>query len=181
MVVQITFHRMRPRKAGLLRKSLRGITLLSFLTSFLILFGVATFYGSGTLPGKNPADHALQQRIALQRSALASGNADAIVKASKSVVALALEQMAQWRLKQGAYLQAIVLCRRSLLIEDNVETKAVLTNAESEAAKRNVDVPEDVSAIDPAASPSDAVLHQAKLTAAAMERGGSRKSVCDAF
>jgi len=175
LVVQITFHRMRLRKAGLLRKSLSGITLLSFLSSFLIVFGVATFYGAGTLPAKVPAkvpaSQALQRRIALQRSALASGNAEAIVKASRGVVALALEQMAQWRLKQGAYLQAIVLCHRSLLIEDSAETKAVLAKAESEVAKRNLDVPKDLSAIDPAASPSDAVLRQAKLTVAEMERG----------
>jgi tetratricopeptide (TPR) repeat protein len=79
--------------------------------------------------------------------------------------------MAEWRLREGAYLEAIALCSRSLLSESSDPTRAVLASAEAGAARQHISVPQDVSSIDPTASPVDSALKSAKLAPAEVREG----------
>lgn len=122
-----------------------------------------------------PPSAELKRRLAVQQSAVRSGSADAIIGGSRTVVALALRQMAQWRLRYGAVPQAIVLCRQSLLIEDSAGTKAVLTTAETAAVKQQLALPQNLNSVDPTVLPSTPELTKAKLTASEIQQGRAQE------
>jgi tetratricopeptide (TPR) repeat protein len=99
-----------------------------------------------------------------------SANPQAIAEASQKLVALALRQMAAWRMQQTAYPQAVELYRNSLLLEDTPETRADLATVE-DRAKGRPPAPADSDSVDPAASPPMSVLKSAKLTPAQLQHG----------
>ncbi|HEX6881526.1 MAG TPA: tetratricopeptide repeat protein [Terriglobales bacterium] len=71
----------------------------------------------------------LQLRLKDQRAAVVSGNSEAVVNATRRVVALGLLQMATLRMRVGAYAQGYELLRRSLALEDIPATRAQLISA----------------------------------------------------
>ncbi len=76
-----------------------------------------------------PAPSELQLRIKAERAAVVSGDAEAVVDATRKIVALGLLQMANLRMRVGAYAQSYELLRRSLALEDVPATRAQLVSA----------------------------------------------------
>jgi tetratricopeptide (TPR) repeat protein len=111
----------------------------------------------------------------LERSSVQSGNVTAIITASQKTVAMALRQVAEWRLQEAAYPQAIVLCRDSLLLEDVLQAHAILDSAERQAKQQGIGIPEDLNGIDPAAPPDASLVARAKLTTVQVRDGKLRE------
>ena len=77
----------------------------------------------------------LQRRLLVQRSAIESGNPEAVQTSSQALVALALRGMAQIRSLEGAWLPAVELYRKSLDLEDDPATRLELANASISAER----------------------------------------------
>jgi tetratricopeptide (TPR) repeat protein len=81
----------------------------------------------------NSAEAELDKRLAAAQEARTAGNAAAIATANERLIALALRELAQLRLIQSAYPQAIELYRRSLDFEDNPDARVDLAIASLQA------------------------------------------------
>jgi len=81
----------------------------------------------------SPAEAELDKRLAAAQEARNGGDAAAIAVANERLIALALRELAQLRLIQSAYPQAIELYRRSLDFEDLPDTRVDLAIAELQA------------------------------------------------
>jgi len=80
-----------------------------------------------------PAEDQLNQGIAAAQNARSSGDASAIALANQRLIALALRELAQLRLIQSAYPQAVELYRRSLDFEEVPDTRIDLGIAQLQA------------------------------------------------
>lgn len=109
-----------PRKCGL--PALRFNTLLLGC----VLAVTTMVFGQSVAPRhaetRPEAETELLHRIAAAQSARKSGNAAAVEVANQRLAALALREMAQLRLVEWAYPQAIELYQRSLDFEDQADT-----------------------------------------------------------
>jgi tetratricopeptide (TPR) repeat protein len=83
--------------------------------------------GASAVP---PAEVELRHRIAAAQAAQAAKDPTAVAQANKRLIALGLRELAQLRLLQSAYAQAIELYRRSLEFEDVAPTRVDLAIAE---------------------------------------------------
>ena len=81
----------------------------------------------------NPAEAELDKRLAAAQEARTAGDAAAIALANERLIGLALRELAQLRLIQSAYPQAIELYRRSLDFEDIPDTRVDLAIASFQA------------------------------------------------
>ena len=81
-------------------------------------------------PRKPQAEAELEKRLVAAQGARNGGDASAIAAANQRLIALALRELAQLRLIQSAYPQAIELYRRSLMFEDIPDTRVDLAIAE---------------------------------------------------
>jgi tetratricopeptide (TPR) repeat protein len=77
-----------------------------------------------------PAEAELNKRLSAAQDARTSADPAAIAIANESLIALALRELAQLRLIQSAYPQAVELYRRSLDFEDLPDTRIDLAIAE---------------------------------------------------
>lgn len=170
-VVPITLCRLRPRTAARVPKIFRPAFLLAALS---IVSPISSAYASAPSV-QHPPKPALQHRLDAQRAAVQSGQADAIIASSRAVVAIALRQVAEFRVQGEAYLQALAVAHSSLLIEDAAETRAVLASAERGATDHHLEIPKDVGEIDPYSLPTRSVLNDANLNATAMDRERQRE------
>jgi tetratricopeptide (TPR) repeat protein len=80
-----------------------------------------------------PAEVELRKRLEAAQAAQRTGNPASIAQANAQVIALALREMAQLRLLEAAFPQAIELYRRSLDFQDLPETRVDLAITELEA------------------------------------------------
>lgn len=71
----------------------------------------------------------LQTRLEAQRAAIASGDAVAVEKTSRGLVAFALRGVAQIRSLEAAWPQAVEIYRQSLALEDDIATRLELVTA----------------------------------------------------
>ncbi len=83
----------------------------------------------------NGAEAELEKRLAAAQDARNAGDAAAIAVANERLIALALRELAQLRLIQSAYPQAIELYHRSLEFEDIPDTHVDLAIASLQAAR----------------------------------------------
>ena len=83
----------------------------------------------------SPATAELQQRVAAVQAARDSGDAGAISRASRALIALCLRQLAHLRLLEDAFPAAIELYQRSLEFEDNASTRVDLAIANLDAKR----------------------------------------------
>lgn len=164
--------RLQRCESNLLSKNSRreGLVAVFILVSLTLLLAVTACRGQNSskhIPANHlPPDKELQRRLEQQRSAVRSGDSAGIIAASQKVASLALRQLAQWRLRQTAYPQAIALCRKALEMEENTETRTVLVDAETRREKLGEMLTQSADSVDPAASPDAAVVKRAMLTAA---------------
>lgn len=93
------------------------------------------------------ADAELARRVAAAELARKSGNAAEVGVANARVVALALRELAQMRLLQGAYPQAIELYQRSLDFEDLPDTHVDLAIAYLQANQLEKSLTESATAL----------------------------------
>jgi tetratricopeptide (TPR) repeat protein len=128
-----------------------------FLESLAHAFPVHMHSGQQEREPQNEAQLALQKRLEAVRAARASGDPARVSQTSTLVIALALRELAQLRLLEGAYPQAVQLYRRSLDFEDvpgtHIDLAIALVGAEQpDAAIGQVDQflpahPDDVRAL----------------------------------
>ena len=78
----------------------------------------------------NEADTELRRRLDVAQAAQRSGDATAVAQTNERLIALALREIAQLRLLESSYPQAIELYRRSLDFEDFPDTRVDLAIAE---------------------------------------------------
>jgi tetratricopeptide (TPR) repeat protein len=78
----------------------------------------------------NEADTELRRRLDVAQAAQRSGDATAVAQTNERLIALALREIAQLRLLESSYPQAIELYRRSLDFEDVPDTRVDLAIAE---------------------------------------------------
>ena len=121
------------------------------------------------------APRELELRLEAQRAAVQSADPLTIIDASEKLVALALRQMAEWRIQQNAYPQAIELYRNSLLLEDSPETRADLATGQHRAEQGGQTEAVESDGIDPAAAPSASVVKSAHLTPAQLQHGKTQE------
>jgi tetratricopeptide (TPR) repeat protein len=95
-------------------------------------------------PHPNSAEAELAQRLAAAEKARTSGDPSAIALANQHLIALALRELAQLRLIQVAYPQAVELYRRSLDFEDLPDTRIDLGIAELQAGHPDEAVAESI-------------------------------------
>ena len=81
----------------------------------------------------NGAEAELEKRLAVAQNARAAGDPAAIALANDHLIALALRELAQLRLIQSVYPQAVELYRRSLDFEDVPDARVDLAIAELQA------------------------------------------------
>lgn len=101
----------------------------------------------------NEAEAELTKRIAVAQAARSSGDAEAVARANRSLIALALRELGQLRLLESAYPQAVELYQRSVELEDLPAARVDLAIAELQAnrpddALREVDKALDRNAKD---------------------------------
>ena len=130
-------------------------------TSFLVLFACFLMFQSASAqsaaarrsPPKptearsNSAEAELVKRLAAAQAARAAGDAAAIAAANERLIALAIRELAQLRLIQSAYPQAIELYRRSLDFEDIPDTRVDLAIAQLQANHPGEAVTESMRAL----------------------------------
>src|SRR5260370_39869300 len=98
---------------------------LSFFVLLLSLAAPALSLCAEQAKSTAPSDRAdvglqeLERRMAAQRAATRSGNSAAVIESSQKLAALALQQMANLSLVQGARQQSVELYRQSLKLEDS--------------------------------------------------------------
>ncbi len=88
----------------------------------------------------------MQRRLELEQAAKASGDPTRVEAASKSIVALALVQLAELRSAETAWPQAALLYRQALEIEDSPDTRRKLDAAVLRAKSTRADLQSDSSA-----------------------------------
>jgi tetratricopeptide (TPR) repeat protein len=81
------------------------------------------------MPTQAAATQELEQRLRAQGVATQSGDAAAVVSASRGLLAVGLRQMGEIRAAQGEWEEAIKLDRGSLTLEDGVVTRLDLATA----------------------------------------------------
>ena len=101
----------------------------------------------------NPAEVELDRRLAAAQAARTSGDASAIAAANERLIALALRELAQLRLIQSSYAQAIELYRRSLDFENIPDTRVDLAIADFQASHLDDALTESTKAL--AADPNN--------------------------
>lgn len=127
----------RPRRKMTVR--LRNASLLLFSCVLTLLSVSAQSTPARRAPSKpaqarsNSAEVELDKRLAMAKDARTAGDAAAIALANERLIALALRELAQLRLIQSAYPQAIELYRRSLDFEDVPDTRVDLAIASFQA------------------------------------------------
>jgi tetratricopeptide (TPR) repeat protein len=89
----------------------------------------------GTSHNEASSSDALSRRLEAAMEARNSGNPVLIGQASQQVIALALVEMARFRLDERAYGEAIKLCEQSLEFEDTAETRIEIAIASLYAKK----------------------------------------------
>ena len=149
----------RPRRK--MTVPLQGASLLVLLI-FLLTFHSATAQltparrspPKPTQARSNPAEAELDKRLAATQDARTAGDAAAIALANQRLIALALRELAQLRLIQSAYPQAIELYRRSLDFEDIPDTRVDLAIASLQASQLEEALAESSRAL--AADPNNA-------------------------
>jgi tetratricopeptide (TPR) repeat protein len=121
----------------------------------------------------NGAEAELEKRLAVAQDARASGDAATIAVANERLIALALRDLAQLRLIQSAYPQAIELYRRSLDFEDIPDTRVDLAIADLQASQPDDALTESSKAL--AADPNN--LRALNVSAqASMKKGDYTKA-----
>jgi tetratricopeptide (TPR) repeat protein len=83
-----------------------------------------------TVKHANDAETELRRRLEAAQAAQRSGDATAVAQANEHLIALALREIAQLRLLEASFPQAIELYRRSLDFEDAPDTRVDLAIAE---------------------------------------------------
>ena len=127
----------RPRRKMTVRLRNASLLLFSCVLTFLSVSARST--PARRAPSKpaqarsNSAEVELDKRLATAQDARTAGDAAAIALANERLIALALRELAQLRLIQSAYPQAIELYRRSLDFEDVPDTRVDLAIASFQA------------------------------------------------
>ena len=149
----------RPRRK--MTVPLQDASLLVLLIFFLTFYSAsAQLTPARRSPPKptqarsNPAEAELDKRLAATEDARTAGDAAAIALANQRLIALALRELAQLRLIQSAYPQAIELYRRSLDFEDIPDTRVDLAIASLQASQLEEALAESSRAL--AADPNNA-------------------------
>ena len=119
----------------------------------------------------------LDGRLAAAREAQSTGDAAAIALANERLIALALRELAQLRLIQSAYPQAVELYRRSLDFEDLPDTRVDLAIAELHANNPEESLTESGKAL--AVDPKNA--RAVNVNARAWMQKGDYAKAADAF
>ncbi len=123
-----------------------------------IFFGLCvTSSGQSAAPRKLPrtsdsqrtsaADAELEKSLFAAQEARAAGAAPAIAQANQRLIALALRELAQLRLIQSAYPQAVELYKRSIDFEDQPDTRTDLAIAELQANHPDEAIAESIRAL----------------------------------
>jgi tetratricopeptide (TPR) repeat protein len=175
--------RSRPRRK--MTVLLKKVSLLALLFSCaLVSHSAVAQLASGrrtpakpAAPRSNPAESELQKRLAAAQAARTSGDAAAIALANQRLVAFALRQLAQLRLIQSAYPQAVELYRRSLDFEDLPDTRIDLAIAELQTNHPDDTLTESSKAL--AADPKNARAFN--VGARAWMKKGDYAKAADAF
>lgn len=138
---------------------LKNVFLFALLGSAIILLQAASAQStpSRRSPAKTTDQHPisaeaeLDQRISAAQDARTSGSASTIALANQRLIAFALRELAQLRLLQLTYPQAMELYRRSLDFEDLPDTRVDLAIAELLANHPDDSVAESIRvlAVDP--------------------------------
>ena len=128
-----------------------------------------------TQPGKTKARadaSEVEKRIADANSARDSGNPTTVALASKRLIAASLREVAELRLAQSAYPQAIDLYSSSLEFEESPVTRADLAFAELEAGSFDAAIAqaEKARAVSPTDTRADQVLARALMEKAEYAR-----------
>ncbi len=84
----------------------------------------------------------LVKRMAAAQTARTSGDPEAIAAANQRLIALALRELGQLRLLQGAYPQSVELQQRALAFEDTVDQHVDLAIAEVQAGQLDAAIAE---------------------------------------
>jgi tetratricopeptide (TPR) repeat protein len=108
----------------------RKLGLIVRLVLFL-LFGaiISQSYATQTPDVARAPSNDLSRRVETEMEARAAGDLAAIGRASSQVIALALAELANVRMREKAYDESISLCRESLKFEDVLETHLELAIA----------------------------------------------------
>lgn len=125
----------------------------------------------------NSAEAELDQRITAAQDARTSGDASAIALANQRLIALALRELGQLRLLQGAYPQAVELYRRSLDFEGLPDTRVDLGIAELLANHPDQAIAESIQAL--AVDPNN--LRAFNLRGQAWMKKGEYAKAAEAF
>ena len=135
----------------------RLLTLaLVFASCFLVAAGAQAppaHKSSARTTAPPPAEAALDGRIREAQAARATQDSEAIARANRGLAGLALREMAQLRLLEFAYPQAIELYRSSLEFEDLPDTRVDLAIAELDANQIDEAIAESNRAL--SVSPND--------------------------
>ena len=94
-----------------------------------------------------PAEAELAKRINVANAARSSGDAAAVAVANKNLIALALREMAQLRLLESAYPQAVELYRKSLEFEAAPDVWIDLAIADFDAGELDESIKESQEAL----------------------------------
>lgn len=125
----------------------------------------------------NSAQVQLDKRLAVAHEAQLTGDAPAIAQANERLIALALRELAQLRLIQSAYPQAVELYRRSLDFEDIPDTRVDLAIAELQANDLEASLTEVGKAL--AVDPNNS--RAVNVSARAWMKKGDNAKAADAF
>jgi tetratricopeptide (TPR) repeat protein len=127
-------HRLRPISLPRLRTLSLALLLASWPALFFAQAGGAK-KTSPKAPAVSPAEAALNQRLQEAQAARSAGDPEAIAAANRHLSALALRELAQLRLLQLAYPQAIELYRSSLDLDNLPEAHVDLAIADMDAGQ----------------------------------------------
>jgi len=123
------------------------------------------------------AEDELAKRLAAAQGARNSGDAAAVATANQRLIAIALRELAQLRLIESAYPQAVELYRRSLEFEDVPDARIDLAIAELEANHPDDALSESAKAL--AAEPNN--LRALNVSAQASMKKGDYAKAAEAF
>lgn len=176
---------MRSRRWRKMAAQLKILSILLLLTCTPVSLRTASAQATSSrrdsakpaAPPSNSAEAELNKRLAAAQAARKSGDVAAIERANERLIALALRELAQLRLIQSAYPQAVELYRRSLDFEDLPDTRIDLAIAELQANHPDDALAESAKAL--AAEPNN--VRGINVTARAWMKKGDYAKAAEAY